>query len=200
MSTYALVTKADAGAVTDALGTGRVGGFVVDDPLGTIVLFDPPTRTSASTARLAKPARHIVTRTGVPAWLLLADEIMAEAVMLDRDGDLSLQWFDAWEPSEEPARYLADRQEWDLYCAEIAQRYGEPERGADLGMVRNDPVPGAARVPLPDLLRRVCAIFGLPDVAVGRSLLEGQEPGLYDAHRVEPAPSTGVWQRLFART
>jgi hypothetical protein len=199
MSTYALVTKADAGAVTDAVGAGRVGGFVVDDPLGTIVLFDPPTRTAASTARLAKPARHIVTCTKVPAWLLLADEIMAEAVMLDRDGDLSLQWFGAWEPAEDPARYLADRQEWDAHCAEIARRFGEPERGADLGMVRNDPVPGADRVALPDLLRRVCAIFGLPDVAVGRSLLQGQEPGLYDAHRVEPAQSPGVWQRLFAR-
>jgi len=200
MSTYALVTKADAGAVSDAVGTGRVGGFVVADPLGTIVLFDPPTRSAASTGRLAKPARHVVQTTGAPAWLLLADEVLAEAVMIDQAGDLSLQWVAGWEPSDDPARYLADRQEWDGHCREIADRYGEPKRAADLCMVRNDPVPGVEPTPLPEMLRRLCRVFDLPDTAVGRSLLHGDEPGLYDAERVEPAPPGGVWQRLFART
>jgi hypothetical protein len=200
MSTYALVTKAGAAAVTDAVGSGRVGGFVVDDPLGTIVLFDPPGRASASTSRLARPARHVVQATGTPAWLLLSDEVLAEAVMIDGRGELSLQWIAGWEPPEDPAHYLADRQEWDAYCRDIAQRYGRADRGADLGMVRNDPVPGVEATPLPDLLRRLCRVFDLPDVAVGRSLLHGDDPGLYDARRVDASAQAGVWQRLFART
>jgi hypothetical protein len=200
MSTYALVTKAAAGAVTEAVRAGRTGGYVVADPLGTIVLFDPPGRAYSSTARLAKPAQAIVRHTGEPAWLLLCDAELAEAVLVDDEGELSLQWGAGWEPPEDPAHYLADRQEWDAYCDELAGRYGRPEGSTALAMVRNDPVPGEQSVPLPDLLRRLCAVFDLPDVAVGRSLLDGDEPGLHDAHRVEASAPPGVWQRLFART
>ncbi|HEX5205031.1 hypothetical protein ACFQS1_35915 [Paractinoplanes rhizophilus] len=199
MSTYALVTKAAAGPVTDAVRAGRTGGYVVTDPLGVIVLFDPPSLTYSSTSRLAKPARALVRHTETPAWLLLCDEELAEAVLLDDDGESSLQWAAGWEPASEPARYLADRQEWDAYCAELATRYWRPEAGPALAMVRNDPVPGEQRIPLPDLLRRLCAVFDLPDIAVGRSLLDNDEPGLHDARRVEPAPHVRAWHRLFAR-
>ncbi|WP_433383500.1 hypothetical protein ACQPZX_21520 [Actinoplanes sp. CA-142083] len=199
MSTYALVTKAAAGSVTDAVSAGRTGGYVVADPLGVIVLFDPPGRAYSSTSRLAKPARALVRHTGTPAWLLLCDEELAEAVLLDDEGELSLQWAAGWEPASEPARYLAERQEWDAYCNELAARYGQAEAGPALAMVRNDPVPGEQRIPLPDLLRRLCGVFDLPDIAVGRSLLDNDEPGLHDAHRVDAATHGGVWHRLFAR-
>ncbi|MFI5891769.1 hypothetical protein ACIA5D_16815 [Actinoplanes sp. NPDC051513] len=199
MSTYALVTKADAGSVTDAVRAGRTGGYVVADPLGAIVLFDPPGRSYSSTSRLAKPACALVRHTGTPAWLLLCDEELAEAVLLDDEGESSLQWAASWEPASDPARYLAERQEWDAYCGDLATRYGRAEVGPALAMVRNDPVPGEQRIPLPDLLRRLCAVFDLPDIAVGRSLLDNDEPGLHDAHRVEAAAPAGVWHRLFAR-
>ncbi|MEU4241844.1 hypothetical protein [Actinoplanes sp. NPDC026619] len=200
MSTYALVTNAAAEAVADAVQAGKTGGFVVADPLGTIVLFDPPGRAYSSTDRLARPARGVVERTRTPAVLLISDEIMAEALVLSPGGELSLQWVADWDPPAEPARYLADRQEWDSYCAEVAELYERPELGPALAMVRNDPVPGEERTALSDLLRRVCAILGLPDNAVGRSLLDGDEPGLYDARRVEAEPPNRRWQRLFART
>jgi len=199
MSTYALVTRAPLPAVSAAVLAGRTGGFVVEDPLGVIVLFDPPSRTYASTGRLAKPARALVRHTGAPAWLLLCDEELAEAVLIDDEGEWSLQWARDWEPPGDPARYLADRQDWDAYCADLAGRFGAPGRGGALAMVRNDPVPGERPVLLPDLLRRLCAVFDLPDVAVGRSLLDGGEPGLHDARRVDAEPQAGVWHRLFAR-
>jgi hypothetical protein len=200
MSTYALVTAAAAEAVAEAVRAGRVGGYVVEDPLGTIVLFDPPGRAYASTDRLARPARAVVERTRKPAVLLLDDDAMAEAVVLSPAGELSLQWVAGWEPPAEPARYLADRQEWDAYCLEVAELYERAELGPALAMIRNDPVPGEERTPLSDLLRRVCAVLGLPDNAVGRSLLENTEPGLYEARRVDARPPNGRWQRLFART
>ncbi|GAA2615586.1 hypothetical protein [Paractinoplanes durhamensis] len=199
MSTYALVTRASAETVADAVRAGKVGGYVVADPLGTIVLFDAPGRAYSSTDRLAKPARAVVARTMKTAVLLLCDEFVAEALVLSPAGELSLQWAAAWEPPAEPARYLADRQEWDAYCGEVAERYERAELGPALAMVRNDPVPGEERTPLPDLLRRVCAILGLPDNAVGRSLLDGEEPGLYEARRVDAEPPAGRWPRLFAR-
>jgi hypothetical protein len=199
MSTYALVTRASAGVVTAAMRAGRTGGFVVEDPLGVIVLFDPPGRTYASTGRLAKPARALVRHTGTPAWLLLCDEGLAEAVLIDHEGEWPLQWARDWQPPGDPARYLADRQDRDAYCADLAERFGAPGRGGALAMVRNDPVPGERRIPLPDLLRRLCAVFDLPDVAVGRSLLDGDEPGLHDARRIDVAAPAGAWRRLFAR-
>ncbi|MET3422664.1 hypothetical protein BJ973_001876 [Actinoplanes tereljensis] len=133
------------------------------------------------------------------AVLLLCDEFVAEALVLSPGGELSLQWSAGWEPAADPARYLADRQEWDAYCGEVAALYERPERGAALAMVRNDPVPGEERPALSDLLRRVCAILDLPDNAVGRSLLDGEDPGLYDARRVDAEPPAGRWQRLFQR-
>jgi len=198
MSTYALVTRAPAGVVAAAVRAGRTGGFVVEDPLGVIVLFDPPGRTYASTGRLAKPARALVRYTGAPAWLLLCDEELAEAVLIDAEGEWPLRWARDWEPPGDPARYLADRQDRDAYCADLAARFGAADRGGALAMVRNDPVPGDRPVPLPDLLRRLCAVFDLPDVAVGRSLLDGDEPGLHDAGRIDVAPPARVWHRLFA--
>ncbi|WP_203788725.1 hypothetical protein [Paractinoplanes rishiriensis] len=200
MSTYALVTKAGAADVTGAVRAGRVGGYVAPDLLGTIVLFDPPDRTSATTRRLLRPAAELVKRTGVPAWLLLGDEEMSEAVMISAAGPHHLSWVAGWDPPADPTEYLAHRQSWDAHCAEVATAYGAPHRATELSMVRNDPIPGEPPAPLGDLLRRVCAVFGLPDVAVGRSLLDSAEPGLFDAHRVDVAPPSGVWQRLFART
>ncbi|GIM91188.1 hypothetical protein [Paractinoplanes toevensis] len=200
MSTYALVTRASAAEVTEAVRVGKIGGYVVDDPLGTIVLFDSPGRTYSSTDRLARPARAVVARTMRTAVLLLCDEFVAEALVLSGAGELALQWSAGWEPPADPARYLADRQEWDAYCAEVATLYERPDRAAALAMVRNDPVPGEDRTALPDLLRRVCALLDLPDNAVGRSLLDGGDPGLYDARRVEAEPPAGRWQRWLART
>jgi hypothetical protein len=198
MSTYAFVTRAAAEPVTAAVRAGRCGGYVAADPLGTIVLFDPPRAGSVTSRRLIKPAQELVKRTGEPGWLLIADETMAEAVMLGREaGPLSLEWYAGWEPPDDPATYLSQRAAWDTFCAEIARGYGEPGRAADLSVVRNDPVPGEPTPPLGDLLRRVCVVFGLPDVAVGRSLLTGEEPGLYQARRVDPAAPAG-WRRLFA--
>jgi hypothetical protein len=198
MSTYALVTKAAAAAVADAVQAGKVGGYVVADPLGTIVLFDAPGRAYSSTERLGRPARAVVDRTGQPAVLLINDELVAEALVLSPAGEMVLQWAAGWDPPADPARYLADRQEWDAYCLAVAELYGRAELGPALGMVRNDPVPGEDRTALPDLLRRVCNILDLPDNAVGRSLLDGAEPGLYDARRIDASPPAGRW-RLFAR-
>lgn len=199
MATYAFVTSAPAEVVGAAVRAGRVGGFVAADPLGTIVLFDPPRTSSATSKRLAKPAADLAGRTGAPGWLLLADHEMAEAMMISPvAGRYSLTWVDGWEPPEDPAAYLADRQDWDHYCTEVATRFGARERGVALAMVRNDPVPGESPAALSDLLRRVCAVFGLPDVAVGHSLLDGAEPGLYDARRVDAAPG-GAWRRLLGR-
>lgn len=198
MGTYAVVTKASPQRVREAVREGRVGGFVAPDPLGTIVLFDSPRGTRSSSRRLARPGAELVRRTGVPAWMLLANESLAEATMLAPGaGPRSLQWAADWEPPQDPAEYLSDRKTWDAYCDEVATAYGQPERGADLALVRNDPVPGRPRPLVADLLRQVCRVFELPDVAVGRSLLVGDEPGLYEAERVD-LPSRGLLGRLLA--
>ncbi|RKR89979.1 hypothetical protein BDK92_4343 [Micromonospora pisi] len=200
MGTYAVVTKAPPERVCEAVRAGRVGGFVAPDPLGTIVLFDPPPGSRSSSRRLARPAAELVRRTAVPAWMLLANESLAEAMMLTTgSGPQSLQWAADWQPSEDPAEYLSDRKAWDAYCAEIAAGYGEPDRGADLALIRNDPVPGRPQPLMADLLRQVCRVFDLPDVAVGRSLLVGDEPGLYEAERVDGS-SYGLLGRLLARS
>ena len=70
----------------------------------------------------------------------------------------------------------------------------------DDNLTTNDPLPGTPPPPVADLLRRLCAVFGLPDVAVGRSLLDGPEPGLYEARRVDATPARPAWQRLLARS
>lgn len=199
MGTYAVVTKAPLARVREAVGAGRVGGFVAPDPLGPIVLFDPPRGMRSSSRRLARPAAELVRRTDEPAWMLLANEALAEAMLLaPTGGPWSLQWAADWQPSEDPAEYLADRKAWDAYCDEIATAYGRPERGTDLALIRNDPVPGRPQPLVADLLRRVCRVFGLPDVAVGRSLLVGDEPGLYEAERFDVTPR-GVLGRLLAQ-
>ncbi|NES14754.1 MULTISPECIES: hypothetical protein [Micromonospora] len=200
LSTYALVTKAPAPSVIEAARLGRAGGFVVADPMGTIVLFDAPSGSRSTSRRLAKPARELVGRTRVSAWLLLGNEYLSEAVMLAPTAKpLTLEWVADWEPPEDPATYLADRKAWDSFCAEIAARYGAPDRGPALALVRNDPVPGHARPPVSDLLRQVCVAFDLPDVAVGRSLLDSPEPGLHQAQRFDVA-SSGLFRRVLARS
>lgn len=200
MSTYALVTKAPAPSVIEAARLGPVGGFVVADLMGTVVLFDAPPGSRSTSRRLAKPARELVGRTGVPAWLLLGNEYLSEALMLAPTArPLTLEWVADWEPPEDPATYLADRKSWDTFCAEVAAHYGAPDRGPSLALVRNDPVPGRARPPVSDLLRQVCAVFDLPDVAVGRSLLDSSEPGLHQAQRFD-VTSSGVFRRLLARS
>ncbi|MGW4463076.1 hypothetical protein [Micromonospora sp. NPDC004704] len=194
------MTKAPLAQVRDAVNAGQVGGFVAPDPLGTIVLFDSPRGSRSSSRRLARPAADLVRRTGVPAWMLLANESLAEATMLSPDaGQQSLQWAANWQPPEDPAEYLSDRKAWDVYCGEIATAYGSPERGSDLALIRNDPVPGRPRPLVADLLRQVCRVFDLPDVAVGRSLLVGDEPGLYEAERVD-VTQRGLLGRLLARS
>lgn len=159
MSTYALVTKAGAADVTGAVRAGRVGGYVAPDLLGTIVLFDPPDRTSATTRRLLRPAAELVKRSGVPAWLLLGDEEMSEAVMISAAGPHHLSWVAGWDPPADPTEYLAHRQSWDAHCAEVATAYGAPHRATELSMVRNDPIPrraaGPAGRPAAPCLRRL---------------------------------------------
>ncbi|WP_329106964.1 hypothetical protein OG792_02515 [Micromonospora sp. NBC_01699] len=200
MGTYAVVTKAPLDRVRDSVHAGRVGGFVAPDPLGTIVLFDSPPGTRSSSRRLARPGSDLVRRTGVPAWMLLANESLAEATMLTPDGgQQSLQWTAGWQPPEEPTEYLSDRKAWDVYCAEIATAYGRPEQAGELALIRNDPVPGRPQPLVADLLRQVCRVFDLPDVAVGRSLLVGDEPGLYEAERVD-GTHRGLLGRLLARS
>jgi hypothetical protein len=194
MSTYALVTKSPAGPVAAAVRAGRVGGFVAADPRGAIVLFDPPATADATMRHLVRPAVELVRRTASPAWLLLGDSRRAEAVAIGRTGPLSLSWTAGRRPPENPAEYLANRQAWDARCAEVAEGYGLPMLGPRLAMLRNEPP-----IPLDDLLRWVCAIVGLPEAAVGRSLLDAATPGLPGARRVDAAAPAGVWQRLFAR-
>jgi hypothetical protein len=199
VATYALVTKAPAASILAAARTGRVGGYVVTDPLGTIVLFDPPSR-AATHRRLTKPARELMRRAGVTGWLLLGDEHVSEAAVLTpKARPLWLQWAADWTPPEDPAAYLADRKAWDAFCARVAARYDAPDRAAELALVRNDPVPGRDQPPVADLLRQVCAVFDLPDVAVGRSLLDTRGPGLPGAQRFDPPPR-GALRRLFARS
>jgi hypothetical protein len=200
VGTYAVVTKAPLVGVREAVRAGRVGGFVAPDPLGTIVLFDSPGGARSSTRRLARPGAELVRRTGVPAWMLLANESLAEATMLAPGASpQSLQWMAGWQPPEDSAEYLADRKAWDAFCAEIAAGYGRPERADDLALIRNDPVPGRPQPLVADLLRQVCRVFDLPDVAVGRSLLIGDEPGLYEAERVDVV-SRSLFGRLLAGT
>jgi hypothetical protein len=96
-----------------------------------------------------------------------------------------LAWSAGWTPPDDPAAYLVERTSWDVLCQRVADAWGDPAAGARLATVRNDPVPGRPTPSPADLLRRLCAVFDLPDVAVGRSLLAHAEPGLFDARRVE---------------
>jgi hypothetical protein len=193
MSTYALVTKAPLPTVVTALRAGRVGGFVAADAFGTVVLFDAPNSIRSTSERLVRPARRLVDRLGVPAWLLLGDEYLAEAFLLMPGAEpRSLQWVQDYEPPTNPVEYLTYRRAWESLCGKLAEDYGAGEAGAELARVREDPVPGRDRPLISDLLRRVCQIFNLPDVAVGRSLLDGDEPGLFGAERVEGTRPRGL--------
>lgn len=185
MPTYAVVTKVRAPDVEAAMAEGRVGGYVVADDQGTSVLFDAPRRRWITGRSLLRPARHLVRRTGRPAWVLLAASDVAQAILVTADELLELGWHAGWEPPADPTEYVLDRKAWDALCQRVADAWGDPAAGPRLGTVRNDPVPGRTAPPPADLLRRVCAVFDLPDVAVGRSLLAHAEPGLFDAHRVE---------------
>jgi hypothetical protein len=191
--TYAVVTKAPAEAVSAAIRAGRTGGYLVAEPTGTAVLFDPPSGLLVTARKLVRPARVLVSGTGVAAWLLYADPGTAAARLVtpDRTRPRSLRWTADWQPPADPARYIAYRKTWDADCAELARMYGEPDRGPLLAAVRNDPVPGRPPVPLSDLLRMVCRAFDLPEITVGRSLLDAREPGVYGATRVDPATRDG---------
>jgi hypothetical protein len=183
--TYAVVTKAPVAEVERAVASGRVGGYVIADATGTSILFDAPRRHWLTARALVRPARHLVRHTGTPAWVLLAAADLAEAILVTPRERYRLGWAADYEPAADPAEYVIERTEWDAVCQRIADAWGRPEAGPRLATVRNDPVP-ARRSPSPaDLLRRLCAVFDLPDVAVGRSLLAHAQPGLFDAHRVE---------------
>lgn len=200
MPTYAVVTRAPAEEVSAAIRSGGIGGYVVPDPLGTSVLFDAPRGLVVFSRKLVRPARALVRSTGVPAWVLLADEGYAEAYLVTPGKrPTSLHWMADWQPPTDPAAYITYRKSWDAYCAALAREYGEPDRGAALAAVRNDPIPGRPAIPLSDLLRRVCRVFDLPEAAVGRSLLAHEEPGLFDAIRVDVHRRRGLVARLTGR-
>jgi len=183
--TYAVVTRAPIAETERAVASGRVGGYVIADATGTSVLFDAPRWHRLTARALVRPARHLVRRTGAPAWVLLAAADRAEAILVTPRRHYRLGWAADHEPPSDPAEYVIERTEWDAECQRIADAWGQPEGGPRLATVRNDPVPGRP-VPSPaDLLRRLCGVFDLPDVAVGRSLLAHTQPGLFDAHRVE---------------
>jgi hypothetical protein len=183
--TYAVVTKASAPDTEGAVARGRVGGYVVADPLGTSILFDAPRRRWLTGRALVLPARHLVRRTGAAAWVLLASADRAEAILVTPRERYRLAWTADREPAADPAEYVIERTAWDALCQRVAEAWGRPEVGPRLATVRNDPVPGRPTPTPADLLRRLCAVFDLPDVAVGRSLLAHAQPGLFDAHRVE---------------
>jgi hypothetical protein len=193
-----MVTKASPDLVTAAISAGRTGGFVAADPLGTAVLFDPPAdRKRFSGKRLCRPARAVVAATGTPAWLLLAEELFAEAYLIAPGRPpMSLHWVRDCQPPSDPAEYLADRKQWDAFCRQMADGYGDAARGPALAGVRNDPVPGRPPVALSDLMRRLCRVFDLPETTVGRSLLAHDEPGVYEAVRVDARPRRGLLTRL----
>jgi hypothetical protein len=183
--TYAVVTKTRATEVERAVASGRVGGYVIADDLGTSILFDAPRRRWLTARALELPARHLVRRTGHPAWVLLAAADVAEAILVTPRDRFRLAWEAGWEPASDPAEYVIERTEWDAVCQRIADAWGHPAAGPRLATVRNDPVPGRTPPPPADLLRRLCAVFDLPDGAVGRSLLAHPQPGLFGARRVE---------------
>jgi hypothetical protein len=183
--TYAVVTQAPAAETEGAVARGRVGGYVVADPLGTSILFDAPRRRWLTARALVLPARHLVRCTGRPAWVLLASTDLAEAVLVTPRERYRLAWAADWEPPADPAEYLIERTAWDALCQRVADAWGDPAAGPRLATVRNDPLPGRPAPTPADLLRRLCAVFDLPDVAVGRSLLAHGQPGLFEARRVE---------------
>ena len=117
--------------------------------------------------------------------MLLAAADLAEAVLVTPREVHRLAWSVDWEPAADPTEYVIERTAWDARCQRIADAWGHPGVGPRLATVRNDPVPGRPAPSPADLLRRLCAVFDLPDVAVGRSLLAHAQPGLFGAHRVE---------------
>ena len=185
MPTYAVVTKVPVTETERAVASGRVGGYVIADAMGTSVLFDAPRRHWLTARALVRPARALVRRTGAPAWVLLAAVDLAEAVLVTPREQHRLGWATDYQPSTDPTEYVIERTGWDAACQRIADAWGTPAAGPRLATVRNDPVPGRPPPSPADLLRRLCAVFDLPDVAVGRSLLAHTQPGLFDAHRVE---------------
>jgi hypothetical protein len=183
--TYAVVTRVPVEETERAVASGRVGGYVIADATGTSILFDAPRRHWRTAGALVRPARHLVRRTGAPAWVLLAAADVAEAILVTPCERHRLAWASDYEPASDPAEYVIERTEWDALCQRIADAWGQPEAGPRLATVRNDPLPGRPAPSPADLLRRLCAVLDLPDVAVGRSLLAHTQPGLFDAHRVE---------------
>jgi hypothetical protein len=161
---------------------------VIADAAGTSILFDAPRRRWLTARALVRPARHLVCRTGAPAWVLLAAADVAEAILVTPGERYHLGWAADYEPPTDPAEYVIERTAWDTVCQRVADAWGQPEAGPRLATVRSDKVPGRPAASPADLLRRLCAVFDLPDAAVGRSLLAHTQPGLFDAHRVEARP------------
>ncbi|MEV8095471.1 hypothetical protein [Kitasatospora sp. NPDC085879] len=173
MPTCAAVTAADPARVRAALGRSKAGGYLYPGAAGgTALLFDPPKPRFGriSRLRLLRPALDLAFELKSPVWVVEDDGQCAGATACFADGDFrDLVWAADWTPPADPAARAASRADWDAYCARIAKKAGLSEPAA-LAEVRNDPAPDGGRASGEEVLRRLCAVVGAPDTAVGQSL------------------------------
>ncbi|GAA1074612.1 hypothetical protein [Kitasatospora arboriphila] len=188
MPTFAAVTAADTDRVRAALGRSRLGGYLYPGtPGGTAVLFDPPKPRFGriSRSRLLDPAFDLAFELKAPVWVLEDDGRCAGATACFAGGGFrELSWAADWTPPADPAARAAHRAEWDAYCAKTAEKAGLPDPAA-LAAVRNDPAPDGSRPSGEEVLRRLCAVVGASDTAVGQSLFHRAGPRGRDFVRFE---------------
>ncbi|MFJ8041497.1 hypothetical protein ACIRBX_13440 [Kitasatospora sp. NPDC096147] len=188
MPTYAVITAADRDQVRAALLRTKVGGYLhTGEGPGSAVLFDRPKPRFGriSRSRILDPAWELAGATKAGAWLLEDDGQCAQVTACyPTGGYLSLGWAAEWTPPEDPARLAAHLRLWRKDCAEIARKTGLSDPDA-LAEVRNDPAPDGSRIAGEDILRRICALVGAPDLVVGQSLFEQAGPRGRDFERFE---------------
>ncbi|MEV6207106.1 hypothetical protein [Kitasatospora sp. NPDC051914] len=188
MPTYAAVTAVHPDRVRAALGRSKLGGYLYPGADGgTAVLFDPPKPRFGriSRSRLLDPAWDLAFEVKAAVWLLEDDGRCASATACYSGGGYrELGWSADWTPPADPAEYAAHRADWDAYCAKIAQKTGLRDAAA-LAAVRNDPAPDGSRPSGEEVLRRLCAVVGAPDTAVGQSLFAQAGPRGRDFVRFE---------------